>query len=88
MLYFLPIMLGCSAPIFHLLWSEENLCLILYQVVACLLASYNNHKNFHKGYFNIFPIMLALFSMLSETYYAQNYVGIIGLGLPESRYIL
>ena len=30
----------------------------------------------------IFPIMLALcLIMLSETYYAQNYAGIIGLGL-------
>ena len=30
----------------------------------------------------IFPIMLALSLMLSETYYAQTYAGIIGLGLP------
>ena len=29
----------------------------------------------------IFPIMLALCLMLSKTYYAQNYAGIIGLGL-------
>ena len=27
--------------------------------------------------------MLALCSMLSETYYAQNYAGILGLGLPR-----
>ena len=29
----------------------------------------------------IFPIMLALCSMLSVTYYAQNYAGIIGWSL-------
>ena len=29
----------------------------------------------------IIPIMLALCLMLSKTYYAQNYAGIIGLGL-------
>ena len=29
----------------------------------------------------ILPIMLALFLMLSDTYYAQNYAGIIGRGL-------
>ena len=36
---------------------------------------------FYKDCFKIFPIMLALYLMLSETYYAQNYAGIIGLGL-------
>ena len=60
-----------------ILCSGENLCLILYQVVACLL----DNKNFHKDYFKTFPIMLALYSMLLETYYAQNYAGIVGLGL-------
>ena len=30
------------------------------------------------------PIMLALCSMLSVTYYAQNYTGIIGWSLPVS----
>jgi len=29
------------------------------------------------------PIMLALCSMLLVTYYASNYAGIIGLGLPD-----
>ena len=32
-------------------------------------------------FFKIFPIMLALRLMLSVTYYAQNYVGIIGWSL-------
>ena len=68
--YFSPSMLS-------ILCSGENVCLILYQVVACLL----DHKNFHKYYFKTFPIMLALYSMLSEIYYVQNYAGIIGLGL-------
>ena len=30
----------------------------------------------------MFPVMLALYLMVSKTYYAQNYAGIIGLGLP------
>ena len=35
------------------------------------------------------PIMLALCLMLSQTYYVQNYAGIIGLGLlPTSHIIL
>ena len=51
----------------------------LYQVVAWLL----HHKSFYKECFKVFPIMLALrsWSVLSETYYAQNYAGIIGLGI-------
>ena len=56
----------------------ENLCLILYQVVAWLL----HHTSFYNDCFRIFPIMLALCSILSATHYAQNYAGIIGLGLP------
>ena len=34
----------------------------------------------------ILPIMLALCSMLSETYYAQNYGGIMGLGLVVGNF--
>ena len=33
-------------------------------------------------YTNILPIMLALCSMLSDTYYARNYASIIGGSLP------
>ena len=33
----------------------------------------------------IIPIMLALCLMLSSTYYAKNYAGMIGQGLPYSR---
>ena len=36
---------------------------------------------FIKTVFKIFPIVLALCLMLSETCYAHNYAGIIGLGL-------
>ena len=32
--------------------------------------------------------MLALCLMLSETYYAQNYAGIIGLGLKDGLIVL
>ena len=32
-------------------------------------------------FFKIFPIMLALYLMLSLTYYAQNYAGIINWSL-------
>ena len=35
----------------------------------------------------ILPIMLALYLMLSTTYYAQNYAGIIGLGLDMNNVI-
>ena len=40
-----------------------------------------DYKSFYKDCFKTFPIMLALCVMLSETYYAQNYAGIIGLQL-------
>ena len=36
----------------------------------------------------IIPIMLALCLMLSENFYAQNYVGIIGLALPLTSLIM
>ena len=32
----------------------------------------------------MYPIMLALCLMLSVTYYAQNYAGIIGWSLPHA----
>ena len=35
----------------------------------------------------ILPIMLTLRLMLSTTYYAQNYAGIIGLGLDMNNVI-
>ena len=76
-------MIGCSALICDLLYtilrSRENLCLILYQVVAWLLHG----KSFYKDCFKILPIMLALCLMLSETYYAQNYAGMIGLDIVK-----
>ena len=40
---------------------------------------------FYEDYYKIFPIMLALCLILSETYYAQNYAGIIGLGLSVDK---
>ena len=48
------------------------------------LDYYNYHKSFYKDCFKIPPIMLALCLMLSETYYAQTYASIIGLGLHGS----
>ena len=58
---------------------RRKLVPFLYQVVAWLLY----HKSFYEDYFKMFPIMLALCSMLSDmyTYYTQNYAGIIDLGL-------
>ena len=50
--------------------------LVLYFVPSCGLIT-TSHK-FYKDCFKIFPIMLALCSMLSETHYAQNCAGIIG----------
>ena len=38
-------------------------------------------QKFYRDCFKIFPIMLALCLMLSMAYHAQNYAGIIGLGL-------
>ena len=38
--------------------------------------------NYLLQFSKIFPIMLALCLMLSLTYYAQNYAGIIGWSLP------
>ena len=38
--------------------------------------------------FKTFPIMPALCSMLSVTYYAQNYAGIIGWSLYTRRFFL
>ena len=58
-------------------YAHEKTSAFLYQVSAWLLY----YKSFYKDCFKIVPIMLALCLMLSETYYAQNYAGIIGLGL-------
>ena len=63
-----------------MLCSWEILWLILYQNLVSLLY----YRRFHKDCFKILPIMLALCLMLSGTYYAQNYGGIIGLGLTLS----
>ena len=43
-------------------------------------------QKFYKGCSKIFPIMLVSCSMLSESYYAQNYTGIIGRGLGTSAF--
>ena len=55
---------------------------LLYQVAASLV-SLLYHKPFYKT-FKILPITLALCLMLLETYYAQNYAGILGLGLHNT----
>ena len=41
-------------------------------------------NNFSK----IFPIILALFLMVSLTYYAQNYAGIIGWSLVYAQLLI
>ena len=43
--------------------------------------------NYLLQFSKIFPIMLALCLMLSMTYYAQNYAGIIGWSLLSSRVV-
>ena len=58
---------------------KGKLVSLLYQVVASLLY----RKPFYKT-FKIVPIMLALCLMLLETYYAQNYAGILDLGLHNT----
>ena len=57
--------------------------MLLRKLVIQVVASLLYYRRFHKNCFKIFPmhIMLALCLMLSETYYVQNYAGIIGLGL-------
>ena len=75
------VLLGCIYK-----WQQNILYVLLgndcsvrvYQSIICC--------NFLK----IFPIMLALCLMLSVTYYAQSYAGIIGwsLVLPESVAVL
>ena len=67
---------GCSALTFTLLCSWENPRPPF--VLSCGLITISQ-----KDCFKIFPIMLALCLMLSKTYYAQYYAGMIGLGLPE-----
>ena len=47
--------------------------------VIAILISKNSYY-----YINILPIMLALCSMLSDTYYAHNYASIIGGSLQKS----
>ena len=49
--------------------------------VIAILISKNSYYNT-----NILPIMLALCSMLSDTYYAHNYASIIGGSLPLKRF--
>ena len=51
--------------------------------VIAILISKNSYY-----YTNILPIMLALCSMLSDTYYAHNYASIIGGSLVLTRYFL
>ena len=73
-------MIRCSALIFDLLhaqyYAHERISASLYQVSAWLLY----YKSFYKDCYKVVPMMVALCLMLSETYYTQNYAGIIGLG--------
>ena len=48
-----------------------------------MVVTRRNRRNAHFS-----PIMLTLCLMLFSTYYAQNYAGIIGAGLPEISQLL
>ena len=60
-----------------------NIMLMKTYVSLCtkLWPDYYYHKRFYEDCFNILPIMLPLFLMLSAAYYAKNYASIIGLSL-------
>ena len=59
-------------------YAQEKTCTSFY---IKLWPDYCITKVFIRTVLKIFPIMLALCTILSETYYAQNYAGILGLGL-------
>ena len=59
----------------------ELLTVLLAYIDLSVIATLKN-----KCYTNILPIMLALCSMLSGTYYAHNYASIIGRSLNKYNY--
>ena len=61
----------------------ELLTVLLEYIDLSVIAILISKNSFY--YTNILPIMLALCSMLSDTYYAHNYASIIG-GSLESDY--
>ena len=67
----------------------ELLTVLLEYIDLFVIAILISKNSFY--YTNILPIMLALYSMLSDTYYAHNYASIIGGSLVVihhcSRYI-
>ena len=54
-----------------------HLMTVLLEYIDCFAATCHKCRNIAINEFYIFPIMLALCLMLSVTYYAQNYAGII-----------
>ena len=64
---------------FNIMFTRK---LVLLFVPSCGLFTIS--QKIYKDCFKILPIMLPLCLMLLETYYAQNYTSIIGLGLPVS----
>ena len=71
----------------------EQSAILSIRVTGCSIRVYRSFcdSNFYKQEFillqNIPPIMLALCSMLSSTYYAHNYASIIGGSLPKTDLI-
>ena len=55
-----------------------HLMTVLLEYIDRFAATCHKCRNIAINEFYIFPIMLALCLMLSVTYYAQNYAGIIG----------
>ena len=60
----------------------ELLTVLLEYIDLFVIAILISKNSYH--YTNILPIMLALCSMLSDTYYAHNYASIIGGSLTMS----
>ena len=63
----------------------ELLTVLLEYIYLSVIASVYFYKQEFILLQNILPIMLALCSMLSGTYYAHNYASIIGGSLPVWR---
>ena len=64
----------------------ELLTVLLDYIDLSVIATLINKNSYY--YTNILPIMLALCSMLSGTYYAHNYASIIGGSLNITREII
>ena len=72
---------GYSAFYFLTYYAFEKACALFCTKFGLITMS----QKFYIEGFRIFPIMLALCLMFSGTCYAQNYAGIIGLGLQRTK---